>query len=124
MNLLFDRELFEKFLSKKQVNLEKDNLLESKLKHQSCINLKNTLESCVNSMIKYNKSESTIKYEQLYWVNFEDCGLYKDVRELEDIVSKKTGFNLKIFNEEIPPYFPTHDDSIEANLRILLVPKK
>ncbi len=40
-------------------------------------------------MIKYNKSKSIIKFEQLYWVNFKDCGLDKDVRELEDIVSKK-----------------------------------
>ena len=97
MNLLVDKNLFDKFLSEKQKILEKDEILKSQLKYQACVNLKNALETSINKMITNNKSESKIRFDQIYDVNFVDCGLNKDIRELKNIVKEKTGFKLKIY---------------------------
>lgn len=117
MNLSIDKILFDKFLSGKQTELEEDQLLKSKLKYESCIDLKYALETCINYMINTNKSKSSFIFYQKYLVNFEDCGLDKDIKELKNIVSKKTGFELKISTNNIIPYFKINSTKLK-NLKI------
>ena len=123
MNLLIDKNAFDKFLLGKQEKLEQDQLLESKLKHQSCMNLKNAFETSINDMITNNKSESITRFVTSKCVNVKYCELDADVKELDNIVSKKTGFMLNVSTNYIQPYFFHDTEKNEADLKIVLLPK-
>ena len=120
-SLNIDKVAFDKFLSKEQSKLEKEELLNSKLKNQSCINLKNAFETLINDIITNNKRESKIRFEQHNSVRFEDCVFDKDVKELKNIVLEKTSLQLEISIEHLAPCPPSLE--FENELKISLKPK-
>jgi hypothetical protein len=120
-SLNIDKVAFDKFLLKEQSKLEKEKLLSTKLKYQSCMNLKNAFETSINDIIKNNKRESKIRFEQNNSVNFEDCVFDKDVKELKNLVLEKSNLTLEISVEHIAPYPPSLE--FENELKIILKPK-
>ena len=119
-SLNIDKVAFDKFLLKEQSKLEKEELLSTKLKYQSCMNLKNAFETSINDIITNNKRKSKIRFEQHNSVNFEDCAFDKDVKELKNIVSK-SNLMLEISIEHLVPYPPSLE--FENELKIILKPK-
>ena len=119
--LNIDKVAFDKFLSKEQSELEKEELLNSKLAYQSCINLKNAFETSINDIITNNKRESKIRFEQNYYVNIQDCGFYKQILELKKNVSDKTRLQLEFCIKPLGPCPPSLE--FENELKISLKPK-
>ena len=121
LSLNIDKIAFDKFLSIEQSKLKKKELLRIESKLQSCMSLKNALETSINNMIVGNKQKSEIRFNQEIFVNLTECGLDKDIKELKKIVREKTGFMLKYSIEHYPSYPPICET--EYKIKILLKPE-
>ena len=126
MNLNIDKNLLNKFLLEEQKKLENEILIKSKLINQSCIQLKDELETSINDLIVNNKRESTIRFDVKEMINFRDCGLDKDILELNDFVKEKTGlkFRLNVFQDYSGVEYYFHPKHYETMIKVSLEPNK
>lgn len=109
----------EKFLSKENSKFKKNEILRTEMKYQSCVNLKDALETSINALITNNKYKSTIIFPQTNFIKIEDCGFYNKVVDLKNIIKYNTGLDLviKIYD------YPLLKNQNKNELEILLQSK-
>ena len=124
MNLNIDKILFDNYLLGEQAKLQNEILIKSKLINETCIQLKDALETSINYLIVNNKRESTIRINQKQMISFKECGLDKDILELDNFVKEKTKlkFSLNVLHDYTGAEYYFHPHHYEAMIKVSLEP--
>lgn len=96
---VINKEILDTFLQIKKAKQDEQELLQSKLKQQACLNLKNNFEIAMRDLITLNRKDCAFPVHKL--ASFSSCGLDKQIKDIEDYISITSIFQFKIRTEEI-----------------------